>query len=608
MAVDSNLIENVLKSADIVDVISSYIHVIKKGRSYVALCPFHDDKNPSMMISKEKQLFKCFVCGTGGNAITFVQKYEKISFTEALKKVADISGYHDERLEKAYQNSTKVDESLSTLYNCINELQKFYVYCLNSNDGQIARDYLAKRQINSAQIEKFGLGYSLEDGRKTIAYLQSKGFSIKNIEDIGISLAKSEGMSDSNAGRLIFPIHNIDGHVIGFSARRLNDNKDESKYINSPETQLFHKGNVLYNLSNAYQNARHDGYIYCVEGFMDAFALDSIGITSVVALMGTAMSKENAMTLRRTNVEIRLCLDGDKPGQMAMMKAMSIFDNIGIQYRLVYEEGNEKDPDEILKAHGPEKLRSYINSLLDPLDFAIQYYKNNGANISSLDERKKIIFHFLPLLVKMSKQNTPDSEFILDNYINKLAEVTNFNQQSIRDLIKKSINHDDDDDLNYQISSQSETFKPEHKHMRKLELAERAFLYQMLNSKEAVDYYTHNLDYFFDEVYRNIANYIIEYESSHNDINIPNIISELSMSEAPNKDKMINEITTLCVEKTYPKCNEEFLNDCGLTIKSEMESLYARDALSKAMEGKSEQEKARLIDDYLRNKRFNNKN
>lgn len=602
MAFDQSLVEDILKSVDIVDVISSYIHVIKKGRSYVALCPFHDDKNPSLMISKEKQLFKCFVCGTGGNAITFVQKYEKISFNEALKKVADIAGYHDERLDKAFSSIHKVDEETSHLFDCIKELQKFYVYCLNSEEGKIAQEYLEKRNISQQQIQKFGLGYSLNDGRKTIAYLQSKGYSVKTIEDIGISLARSEGMSDSNAGRLIFPITNLNGQVIGFSARRLNDNTDESKYVNSPETKLFHKGNVLYNMSNAYQTARKDGFLYCVEGFMDAFALDQIGINSVIALMGTALSKENALVLRRINVELRLCLDSDKPGQMATMKAMSILDNLGIPYRLVYAKDCQKDPDEILKKDGEEKLKEYVNSLVSPLDYAVTYYKNN-ATINSVEERKKIVFHFLPLLVKMSQQNTEDSNFILDNYIDKIADVTQFSKESIKNLISKSKEREstsnDETNINGYFTS---NFKPEHRHLRKLQLAEREFLYQMLNSHEAVEYYTKNLDYFFDEIYRNIANYIIEYEDQHKEMNIANLISELSASDMPNKDNMIDEITSLSVENDHPNYNESYVEDCTKTIKDEMNSLYQRETLEKAMEGKSEKEKARLINDYINQK------
>lgn len=599
MIIEKDLIEDILKSADIVDVISSYIHVIKKGRSYVAVCPFHDDKNPSLMISKEKQVFKCFVCGTGGNAITFVQKYEKIPFNEALKKVADIIGYHDERLEKAYSFVLKKDEALEHLYNCISELNKYYMYCLNSEEGKIAREYLIKRKISQTQILKFGLGYSLNDGEKTIAYLKSKGYSIKTIEDIGIAMAKTEGMSDLNAGRLIFPITNMSGQVIGFSARRLNDNNEESKYINSPETKLFHKGNVLYNISNAYQTARKDGYLYCVEGFMDVFAFDQIGENSVVALMGTALSKENAQTLRRLNVEIRLCFDSDKPGQMASMKAMSMFDKVGINYRLVYLKDVKKDPDEILKNDGEDKLRLYAKSLISPIDYAVNYYQNNGG-ISSIDERKKIIFHFMPFLTKISKENSIDSNFILDNYIDKLADVTHFSKDSITNLIKKTNEQGFD---NIQIdSSINGQFRIEHKHLRKLQLAEREFLYQMLNNKEAVQYYTDNLEYFFDEIYRNIANYIIEYSEAHDKINISNLISELSSSDMPNKDEMINEISSLSVETTHPQYSENTVADYTETIKKEMDSLYQRGNLEKAMEGKSEQEKARLINDYIKRK------
>ncbi|MFA6619787.1 MAG: CHC2 zinc finger domain-containing protein, partial [Bacilli bacterium] len=226
---DRDLIDKILASADIVTVISAYIPVTKKGRSYVALCPFHDDKNPSLNISKEKQIFKCFVCGTGGNAITFVEKYEKISFEEAVRKVADLINFHDERLEKQAYHAY-VNSELTPLYDCIDDLEKYYQYALSIAEGKVASDYLAERHLDAGQVAKYGIGYAPMDGAKTVQFLQVKGHSLKSIEDIGIALAKKEGTSDSNAGRLIFPLCNPDGQVVGFSARKLHE-EQSPKYV-----------------------------------------------------------------------------------------------------------------------------------------------------------------------------------------------------------------------------------------------------------------------------------------------------------------------------------------------------------------------------------------
>jgi DNA primase len=334
---DRDLIDKILASADIVTIISAYIPVTKKGRSYVALCPFHDDKNPSLNISKEKQIFKCFVCGTGGNAITFVEKYEKISFEEAVRKVADLINFHDERLEKQAYHAY-VNPELTPLYACISDLEKYYQYALSIPEGKLASDYLAGRHISPDQISKYGLGYAPMDGAKTVQYLQAKGHSLKAIEDIGIALAKKEGTSDSNAGRLIFPLFDADGQVVGFSARKLKE-EQSPKYVNSPGTRIFDKGKLLFNYQNAKNTARHDGYVYVLEGFMDVMALDKAGIPSAVALMGTSLTNEQISLLRKLNCEVRLCLDGDAPGQAGMMKMITLLNRSGIAFPPCFEPG-----------------------------------------------------------------------------------------------------------------------------------------------------------------------------------------------------------------------------------------------------------------------------
>lgn len=593
---EQDLINDILKQADIVDIISRYINVIKKGRNYVALCPFHDDKNPSLQISKEKQIFKCFVCEAGGNAITFVEKYEKISFLEAVKKVADLIGYKDERLEKQFKRAP-INESLIPLYDCIAELQKFYVYNLSTDEGKVALDYLQRRNIDENQIKKFGLGYSLSNGKATIEFLQSKKHSLKTIEGIGIALARNEGTADNNAGRLIFPLYNSQNQVIGFSARRLNDaNKDEAKFVNSPETQLFHKGNVLYNIQNAMQSAKHDGYIYVVEGFMDVFAIDRAGINSVVALMGTAMSKENALTLRRLNVEVRLCLDGDMPGQMAMMKAMNVFDQLGVRYRIVYKDGNIDDPDDILQKNGVEGLKSFLSSLYDPLDFAISYYERKGT-IGTVEEKERVLNHFLPML--LACKNTLE----LDNYIYKLSRVTGFEAPAIRNMVSnaKKIGVENQQNLNsYEYSLQES--HPEKKELRKLQFAEKEILYQMLNSIVAIDYYNKNIEYFYNETYRSIANFIIDYEQQYKKIDVSELISQLESSDSSNKEELVKTITRISAENYHPKFSITLLDECSKTIKREKNDFYDKETLKKALEGKNDEEKARIIADYARKK------
>lgn len=601
MAIDPSLIEEIKSRADIVDIISSYISVVKKGRNYFAVCPFHDDHNPSLSISKDKGIFKCFVCGTSGDVFGFVSKYDNISYFDAIKRVAELINYDDPRL---HQNEfkVKVDESKAVLYKCANDLNEFYQYGLSVEEGQVARAYLMERGINEEQIKKFALGYALSDGTKSIEFLKKKNYSLKNIEDIGISLVKTSGMKDSNAGRLIFPIRDISGQVVGYSARKLNnDNKDEAKYVNTAETKIFSKGNILYNMNNAKESMKRDGYLYVVEGFMDVFALDSIGVHSVVGLMGTAMTKNNVQNLRRANVEIRLCLDNDNAGQIAMMGIIKQFDEAGINYRIVSDPNEAyKDSDEILHVEGAEHLRSYINKLVDKFSFALSYYKNTSP-LTSQSDKYKVVNYFTPML--LNTKNTLER----DDYIYKLSAITGFDPKAIKDHLKTTKVHEKQADKVEFIAFKSVP-RLEKSQLSKdliyLKNAEKHLLNQMFLSKEAIEFYEKDVKYFSDETFRLIANFIIDYAKTHNNVDLSSLITMVELSEIDNKEDLINEISSIGVDPSVKLEPKEVLNDYYTEIKKRRNKIYEKELYKKALDGKSEQEKARILDDYI--KRTNN--
>ena len=599
MAIDFDLVKEIKQRADIVDVISYYCSSVqKKGKGYVAVCPFHDDHDPSMQISKERQTFHCFVCQTGGDVFTFVQKYDKCSFEEAVRKVCDIIGFDDPRLHKQVY-AKKVDENLVPVYNCINELQKYYVYALTTDEGKAAREYLEKRKLSQEQCAKFGVGYAFEDGKMTIEYLKAKGFSLKNIENTGICKAQTSGMSDNNQGRLIFPIKDANGQVVGFSARKIKEDPEAPKYVNSPETVIFTKGNILYNYHLAKQEARHEGYIYVVEGFMDVFAFDTIGITSCVALMSTKLTKQHIELLKKLGVEIRVCLDGDKPGQAAMMQLMAQLDEARLPYRLVSVPGEVRDPDEILKQDGEDKLKAYVSSLVDPFNFALNYYQNISP-LGSIEDKKKVIHHFMPMIASL------DSKLVQDDYIYKLAEATGFTSQAIRNSLKdfrgKSVkpaptltyvNEEVDTSLN---------LKKIDRDVRRLTLAERTVLDLMFVSDEAIKFYEQDIKYFYNEVYRAIANFILEQHRSAKDIDSSAMIDELNTLDIKNKDEIISEITAIGFRKDKEKYSRKILEDCQVVINEERTKIYEKNVLKQQCEGKSPEEQARIITDYLKKK------
>ncbi len=590
MPLDKSLIDEVINHADIVKVISSYLNVTKRGRNYFALCPFHDDTNPSMSISPERKMFRCWVCGTSGNVITFVQKYEHISFFEALKKVADFSGFHDPRLEGVIKVKP-VDEKKQPLLKCLNDLTTYYEYALNTEEGKEGYDYFESRHLDASLRSKYRLGYAFKDGKATCKYLEGKGNSVKTMEDVGVATLVGGTYSDKNQGRVIFPICDADGNVVGYSARRIG-NGPEAKYVNSPETYLFHKSNILYNFHIAKEKAKQSGFIYICEGFMDVFALARIGIDSAVAIMGTALTKEHITMLKGLGVEIRLCLDGDLAGQTAMMKAAKALAEAGIEARIVDNQNSSKDPDEILNQDGPDALRSYLNNLVTRIDFALNYYKNSNP-LTTMEQKKALVKQFIPILLGIK------SQLELDSYLRKLSNVTGFEAESIRELLKNAKNTEQYDEPSKAIMS----FHPERKVLRRLETAEREFLFQMLNHPEAVAFYEENIGGFYDENYRQVANYLVDYYKIYDEYNPLSVISSLEMSEIENKDQLVNEIVELAYDDSLnANCSKELLDNLFSSIEEEKERIFEKDTLEQSLKGKDPLEKARIMAEYNRHK------
>lgn len=580
--IDQSIIEDILKHADIVDVISSYINVIKKGRNYVAVCPFHDDKNPSMMISKEKQIFKCFVCGTGGNAITFIQKYENISFENAVKKLSELIGYKDARLN-IKSTASKQEEANAPLYVTCEELTKFYMMTLLAKEGEEGKKYLTERFIDDEVIKQFRIGFCPNNPLISIKYLQAKNCTLKDIETIGVAGHSNGQYVDKNAGRVVFPLTDINGKVVGYSARKIN-NSDEAKYVNSPETPLFQKGNIIYNYANAKKTARLDGYCYLLEGFMDVIALYRAGVKSAVALMGTALTMQQVNLLKRLNVEIRLCLDSDNPGQMATLKAIELFDKSNVKYRIVRRSNGPKDADEILDKYGKENLIKWLNILIDKVQFAMNYFSRTNP-LNTIDERKRFILDFLPFLKNVN------SELELEEYIVNIAKITNFDRKVITNALEKyKKNNTRKENVNITLD-----IHPERKALKRLQLTERMFVYQMLYSKKALEFYKDKDVPLSNEIFSKIASYIMEYYRNHENMTINDLINSVAQSGDKETDVIVSSITELSFENRYPECSNDLLNELYSIIQKERAKEYDNFIFEESTKGKSDVEQLRIL-------------
>lgn len=538
---------SVLKNSDIVEVISSRIKVIKAGRNYKAVCPFHDDKNPSLMISKGKQIFKCFVCGASGNAISFIQKYDKISFFEAVKEVAKISGYNDERLTNLNQPKVSVNNEYSDIYNCLNEIANFYEISLYQSEvGKKGLEYLKNRGLNDDVIHYFRIGYSLDDGENIINYLKAKNFSIKTIERTGIGRINNQTLTirDNNAGRIIFPLISKNDQVLGFSARRIV-NDDTAKYINTESTLVFNKGNLLYNLNKAKNEAKQVNYVYLVEGFMDVIALYRINIKSAVALMGTALTKDQIKELRLLNVEVRICLDLDNAGQMNTLSVINKLEEAGIDFKVVNNkvDFNEKDSDEILTKYGEEKLKSFLFNLIDSGEWILNYYTKT-LNLANTSDKKILVQKVMPYIAKLK------SKFDVEAYINKLSFQTGFSKSLLMEYLtkfkEKNLNSDDELFIK-EVTSPS-------KKISKIDLAQFKILKYMLEDKVAIDIVNSSNLYFPTEKYRELAGLLIDYVTSlsleQNTINADEIINYIQSNEnLENKDKLSNSVSEIALNE-----------------------------------------------------------
>ena len=323
MNITNELINEIRNKIDIVEIISNYVPLTQRGKNYFGVCPFHDDHSPSMSVSKEKQIYTCFSCGATGNVFTFISEYEHINFYEAVKLLGTKIGYN---LGITKPQSNSEDKSLE-IYNLA---CKFYQNNLNTALGKNAYEYLEKRKIDKETIKKFKIGLSFSKTSLT-DYLLNKKIPLKELISLGIS---NENGSDLFINRIIFPLYDLQGNVVAFSGRIYNT-KDSSKYINTKETKIFKKGNLLYNYHQAKDILKKSESIIVMEGFMDVIRASTVGINNCVATMGTAFTKQHANLLRKMTDNIILCFDGDKAGEEATTSAIEVLKEINIKPKVI---------------------------------------------------------------------------------------------------------------------------------------------------------------------------------------------------------------------------------------------------------------------------------
>ena len=374
MRYSDDIIEEVRMKNDIVDVISQYVKLTRRGSSYFGLCPFHNEKTPSFSVTPSKQMYYCFGCGAGGNVYNFIMEYENYSFGEALSHLADRAGVELPKIEYSREAREKAEQRANLLE--INKLAaQYFYYQLRREGGKTAYGYLTGRGLSEETIRKFGLGYSDKYSDDLYKYLKGKGYSDELLRESGLfNVDERRGMYDKFWNRVIFPIMDVNNRVIGFGGRVMGDGKP--KYLNSPETKIFDKSRNLYGL-NVARTTRKNYLILC-EGYMDVIAMHQAGFTNAVASLGTALTSGHASLVKRYTKEVLLLYDSDGAGIRAALRAIPILREAGVTSRVVSLKP-WKDPDEFIKNEGAEAFEERLNQAMDSFMFRVHIAEQEFA-------------------------------------------------------------------------------------------------------------------------------------------------------------------------------------------------------------------------------------
>ena len=522
--------------ADIVDIISNYLSLKPKGRNYVAVCPFHDDHSPSLVVSKERQMFNCFTCRTGGNVFTFVMKYENVGFIEAIKIVADKIGYN-----LNIGNLSDFTSQNKEDYEIMDFAQKYYLNNIFTKDGIAARKYLEKRGIDEAIIKEFNIGVALDSKDTLYKLLTNKKYSLDKLVNLGLANKFDANVYDTFSKRIMIPIENLKGQVVGFTGRIYNGEVDTAKYMNTKETEIFKKGNILFNYHNARQSIREEKKVIVVEGNMDAIKLSASGIKNVVALMGVALSKEQIDVLKKLKVPIILMLDNDSAGLEATVKNGDELQKYDLDIRVV-RLTDAKDPDEYIRSKGLAALKDNIELATNYLDFKLDYLKKD-KNLNNMED---LIHYVKDVILSINAADDLTKELV----ISKISKDYEIDAEILKQELKSSL---------VSAPSKKEEVKKEQIRPKptKYHIAASKILYHMMQDSLYISIYKNRLGYFKEKDERTLASEIVYYNTVHNNINIADFISYITPEE-----NITNFVSEIISENNNTVISLEEFNSC----------------------------------------------
>ncbi len=506
MRIPKEVIEDIKSKAPIQDIIGNFIQVIKKGNQYVASCPFHDDNNPSLHISSDKQIFKCFSCPpenkSSGDVFSFVMKYKHLTYIEAVKLVSEMIGYNYDFGE------TKTNAFKETItHKIVKEAVNFCQYELKSKDGKVYKDYLEKRNIDDKLIEKFQIGYNPKDD-KLYAFLSKKGYQDNDIIAANLARLTNKGIRDVFYNRIMIPISDVLGNPVGFTARSIDPNVDV-KYINSTDTPIYKKSTIVFNLHRAIDKIRETKFVILAEGPMDVIAFDRIGFENTVCSLGTNTTKGQLLTLKKYTNKIMLAFDGDKAGQSAILKTGKDCLNQGFEV-LVLNNNSQDDPDDIINKHGAEALKEMIVKPKTWIEFIIEYYKTS-YDLDNYSAKREYTFKV------MEEINKVQNNFDKQNYIKRLSDLTNIPISLLASKeIKETVKKED-----------KRILKPTSSLLSGIEIAQKIIVKQLLYSVRNITIYKDKLGYLPNKHLDEIAKLIVNFYEKNKYIQLGELLAEI---------------------------------------------------------------------------------
>ena len=509
-------INEIRSSVNIVDIISNYIPLTNKGKNYFGICPFHDDHSPSMSVSPERQMFKCFTCGVGGNVFTFVSKYDDISFIEAVKKVAEYAN-----IPLDIKNISKKESIHKKEYEIMDMVVKIYQNNLNTINGKKAQEYLNKRNIDDKTCNLFKIGYALNDN--TYLYnILSKKYKNKELDDLGLINISGVDGYDKFINRLMIPITDEYNQVVGFTGRIIEKDDTSPKYINTKETSIYKKGHILFNYYNAKESAKVLKNIIIVEGNMDAIRMYANGYQNVVALMGTSLTKEQIDLIKKLRASVTLLLDSDNAGETATITNGEILLKNNIETFVLRLDG-AKDPDEYLVKFGNNQFKEAIKHQVPFLDYKLTSLKNN-YNVNNPVELANYINQMLKYI------NNFDN-ITKEVTIRKISDEYNLDYEVLKQELKLEEKEDNSKIL---VNKKKVEKKDNYKNC-----VTKIFLYLMSDSKYLA-IFKNRINFFKNPIERELYNEIIYYTKKYKSINVANFLSFIDNNI--NVKDLLNEI------------------------------------------------------------------